>query len=37
MFPNGFFYSIDHSGGIWGLNAFGMPMQMGYVQQLGGM
>jgi hypothetical protein len=32
MFPNGFFYSIDHSGGIWGVNAFGLPMQLGYVQ-----
>lgn len=34
MFPNGFYYSIDHAGAIWGLNAFGMPMQMGYVQNL---
>lgn len=32
LFPNGFFYNIDHSGVIWGVNAFGMPMQMGYVQ-----
>ena len=32
QFPNGFYYSIDHSGAIWGVNAFGMPMQMGYVQ-----
>lgn len=34
MFPNGFYYSIDHAGAIWGVNAFGMPMQMGYVQYL---
>lgn len=32
QFPNGFYYSIDHNGAIWGVNAFGMPMQMGYVQ-----
>jgi hypothetical protein len=32
QFPNGFYYSIDHAGVIWGLNAFGMPMQMGFVQ-----
>jgi len=32
LFPNGFFYSIDHSGGIWGVNAFGLPMQLGYVR-----
>lgn len=34
QFPNGFYYSIDHNGAIWGVNAFGMPMQMGYVQYL---
>ncbi|MBL7805588.1 MAG: hypothetical protein JNL02_17735 [Saprospiraceae bacterium] len=34
MFPNGFYYSIDHNGAIWGLNNFGMPMQMGHVQYL---
>lgn len=34
MFPNGFYYSIDHAGAIWGVNAFGLPMQMGYVQYL---
>lgn len=32
QFPNGFFYSIDHQGAIWGLNPFGFPIQMGYVQ-----
>jgi hypothetical protein len=32
MFPNGFFYSIDQAGGIWGVNAFVLPMQLGYVQ-----
>jgi hypothetical protein len=32
LFPNGFFYNIDHAGAIWGVNAFGMPMQMGYVE-----
>lgn len=36
MFPNGFFYSIDHAGAIWGVNAFGMPVQMGYVSGLTG-
>lgn len=34
QFPNGFYYSIDHNGAIWGVNAFGMPVQMGYVQYL---
>ena len=34
LFPNGFFYNVDHSGAIWGVNAFGMPLQMGYVQYL---
>jgi hypothetical protein len=34
QFPNGFYYSIDHAAVIWGLNAFGMPMQMGFVQYL---
>ncbi len=34
QFPNGFYYSIDYNGAIWGVNAFGMPMQMGYVQYL---
>ncbi|MCC6281616.1 MAG: hypothetical protein IT262_13505 [Saprospiraceae bacterium] len=34
QFPNGFYYSIDHNGAIWGVNAFGLPMQMGYVQYL---
>lgn len=32
QFPNGMYYSIDHAGVIWGVNAFGMPVQMGYVQ-----
>lgn len=32
QFPNGFYYSIDHNAAIWGVNTFGMPMQMGYVQ-----
>ncbi|MBK8556671.1 MAG: hypothetical protein IPL65_13285 [Lewinellaceae bacterium] len=32
QFPNGAYYSIDQQGAIWGVNAFGMPMQMGYVQ-----
>ena len=32
LFPNGFFYNVDHAGAIWGVNAFGMPVQMGYVQ-----
>jgi hypothetical protein len=32
QFPNGMYYSIDHTGVIWGVNAFGMPIQMGYVQ-----
>ncbi len=32
LFPNGFFYNVDHAGAIWGVNAFGMPLQMGYVQ-----
>ena len=34
QFPNGAYYSIDHQGAIWGMNAYGMPMQMGYVQYL---
>lgn len=34
LFPNGFFYNVDHSGAIWGVNAFGMPVQMGYVQYM---
>jgi Effector-associated domain 11 len=34
QFPNGFYYSIDHNGAIWGVNAFGLPVQMGYVQYL---
>ncbi len=34
MFPNGFYYSIDHAGAIWGVNMYGMPMQMGSVQYL---
>ena len=34
QFPNGFYYSIDHNGAIRGVNAFGLPMQMGYVQYL---
>lgn len=34
QFPNGFFYSVDHAGIIWGLNAFGMSVQMGYVKYL---
>ena len=32
LFPNGFFYNVDHAGAIWGVNAYGMPMQMGYVE-----
>ena len=32
MFPNGFYYSVDHNGAIWGVNAYGMPLQMGYVR-----
>lgn len=32
QFPNGMYYSIDYAGVIWGVNAFGMPVQMGYVQ-----
>lgn len=34
QFPNGFYYSIDHNGAIWGVNAFGLPVQMGHVQYL---
>lgn len=34
LFPNGFFYNVDHAGAIWGVNAFGMPVQMGYVQYM---
>lgn len=34
MFPNGLYYNIDHNGAIWGVNAFGFPMQMGYVKYL---
>lgn len=32
QFPNGMYYSVDHAGVLWGVNAFGMPIQMGYVQ-----
>lgn len=32
VLPNGIYYNIDHNGAIWGSNAFGMPMQVGYVQ-----
>lgn len=32
MLPNGIYYNIDHNGAIWGVNAFGAPMQVGYVQ-----
>ena len=31
-FPNGMYYNVDMQGNIWGLNAFGQPMQMGMVQ-----
>ncbi len=34
QFPNGLYYSIDHAAVIWGVNAFGMPVQMGYVHYL---
>ncbi|MCB0544915.1 MAG: hypothetical protein H6565_11355 [Lewinellaceae bacterium] len=34
LFPNSFFYNVDHAGAIWGVNAFGMPVEMGYVQYL---
>jgi hypothetical protein len=30
--PNGLYYNIDHNGVIWGVNTFGLPMQMGYVR-----
>jgi hypothetical protein len=34
-FPNGVHYNIDLQGAIWGMNAFGQPFQMGYVEYFG--
>ena len=33
-FPNGVYYNVDLQGGIWGMNAFGQPFQMGFVENL---
>ncbi|MFN4079336.1 MAG: hypothetical protein ACK4NS_00420 [Saprospiraceae bacterium] len=32
QFPNASYYSVDHQGRIWGLNMYGFPTQLGYVQ-----
>ena len=34
QFPNTSYYSVDHQGRIWGLNMYGFPAQLGYVQYL---
>lgn len=34
QFPNASYYSVDHQGRIWGLNMYGLPAQLGYVQYL---
>ncbi len=34
QFPDGRYYSIDGNGAIWGINFYGLPVQLGYVQYL---
>ncbi len=34
QFTDGRYYSVDGQGAIWGINFYGLPMQVGYVQYL---